>query len=264
MNYISKMSMLTLLILTAFGIAGFAIWKSVQSKSIEQVSIENKTRFLIVESIKELGEKNNRSEIEITFKNNYDKPIASYRVRVSEEFDGRTDVSAVERGGLIVGWVLRPNETKVEKFIINSEGKTHLTIAAVIFEDGTGDGEIVELNRLKEIRVGVQMGFQKIVPILQDAAKTGESFSSDTAIQSLEEKIKKLNDEDVPDNSKRGFALAKSYVNLELKDIRDAKTRNPNFNPNNEAATKLTEIESALTKLSVNLPSNSGKQRRQK
>lgn len=256
MKYINKRHLIALLVLAAFGVTGFAVWRSVQSKDVERVFIENKTRSLQVESIKDLGEKNNRKEIEITFRNNYEKPIAAYRVRVSEEFDGKTEVSAVERGGLIVGWVLKPKDIKVEKFIINSEGKTYLTIAAVIFEDGTGDGEIAELNRLQEIRVGVRMGFQKIVPILQDAAKTSESLSSDTAIQSLEEKIKQLSDKDVPNNSKRGFALAKSYVSLELNDIKDAKARNPNFNAETEIAAKLSEIESALTKLSVNLPSN--------
>jgi hypothetical protein len=262
MKFISKMSVFALLILTVFGIAGFAIWKSVQSKTVEQVSIQNKTSSLVVESVKGLDKKNNRNEVEITFRNNYDKSVAAYRVRVSEEFNGETNVSAVERGGLIVGWVLRPNETKVEKFILNSEGKSHLTIAAVIFEDGTGDGEIVELNRLQEIRAGVRIAFQKIVPLLREAAKTQESFLFDTAIQPLEEKIKQLDDEDVPDNSKRGFALAQSYINLELKDIKEAAARNSNFNAKAEFAGKLSEIESALTKLSVNLPSNKTKEKR--
>lgn len=264
MKYINKMSMLALLILTTGGIAGFAIWKSVQSESIERVSIENKTRSLIVESVKESGKKNDRSEIEITLRNNYDKSIAAYRVRVAEESAGETNVSAVERGGLIVGWVLRPNETKVEKFIVNSEGKTHLTIAAVIFENGTGDGEVVELNKLQEIRVGVRMAFQKIVPMLRNVAKISEFSSSDTAIQSLEENITQLSDEDVPDDSKRGFAFAKSYISLELKDIKEAKARSSNFNVEAKIADKVSEIELALTKLSANLPSNKIKERRQK
>lgn len=263
MNYINKMFLVALLILTVFGIAGFAIWKSVQSKNVERVSVENKTRSLTVESVKESSEKNKRSKFEITLKNNYDKSIAAYRVRVSEEFAGKTDVSVVERGGLIVGWVLNPNEIKVEEFIIKPEVKTILTIAAVIFEDGTGDGEIVELTRLQEIRVGVRLGFQKIIPILQNAAKTGESFSSNSVIQSLEEKIKQLDDKDVPDESKPGFALAKSYMSIEMKDIKDAKTRNSNFSVDTVVAAKIAEIESALTKLSINLPSNVSKERRQ-
>ncbi|HSK72840.1 MAG TPA: hypothetical protein VK892_14155 [Pyrinomonadaceae bacterium] len=259
-----KKQLLILLTLVAFIVMGYTIWGFAQSKSPEKVFIENKTRSLVVESVKELGEKNNRNEIEVTFKNNYDKSIAAYRVRVSEEFNGKINVSGVERGGLIAGWVLRPNDSKIEKFIVNSEGKTRLTIAAVIFEDGTGDGEISELNRLQEIRIGVRMAFQKIVPILQDAARTNESFSSEKAIQTLEEKIGQLSDENVPDRAKRGFALAKSYINLELKSAKDTKNRNPDFDSETEVVSILSEIESALVKLSENIPPIKVKERRQK
>lgn len=248
-----------LLLFTILGIV-VVVWATSKNYNTDRIRIENKTRSLLVESVKE-SIKSNR--VEVSFRNNYEKPIAAYRVRVTEEFNGKTDESAVERGGLIVGWVLRPNEIKVEEFPVNPKSKTNLTIAAVIFEDGTGDGEINELTILQEVRVGVRMGFQKIFPILQDAMKTKESFSSDSAIQSLEKKIKQLNDEDVPDNSKRGFALAKGYMSIELRDIRDKKTRNTNLNIETETLTKLTEVESALTKLSINPPSNANKERRQ-
>jgi len=262
MRHISK-KVLVLLILAVFGIVGLTVWSSVQSKNTEQVFIENKTRSLIVESVKESGAKKDKNTTEISLRNNYDKSIAAYRVRVSENFNGKTEESAVERGGLIVGWVLGPNEIKVEKFFTNPEAKTHLVIAAVLFEDGTGDGEIAELTRLQNIRAGVLLGFQKIVPILQNAVKMNESLSSDTAIQSLTEKIKQLDDEDIPDNSKRGFALAKSYMSIELKDLKDKKSLDSAFSPDTKLATKLSEIELVLTKYPVNLPSKTVEIRRQ-
>ncbi len=262
MKRINTKHIVALLILTVFGIFGFTVWSSVLSKNVERVFIENKTHSLIAESVRELDEKNNQSIVEVSLRNSYDKPISAYRVRVSEEFDGKKEVSGVERGGLIVDWVLKPNEIKVEKFLVKSKGKTYLTIAAVLFEDGTGDGETAELTRLQEIRVGVRMGFQRIAPILENTVKSDSSLS-DTAIQSIEEKIKQLNDEDIPDKSKPGFALARGYMSIELKDIREQKSRNSNFNINLEVNTKLAKIESALAKFSVNLPSDTNKKSRQ-
>lgn len=262
MKRINTKHIFALLILTVFGIVGFTVWSSAQSKNVERVFVENKTRSLVVESVKELGEKNDQSMVEVSLKNSYDQPISAYRVQVFEEFDGKKEMSAVERGGLIVDWVLKPKEIKVEKFLIKSKGKTHLTIAAVLFEDGTGDGETADLTRLQEIRVGGRMGFQRIASILKDTVEN-ESSLSDTAIQSMEEKIKQLSDENIPDKSKPGFALATGYINIELKDIRDEKSRNSDFNANSEVVTKLAKIESALTKFSINLPPNTGKERRQ-
>jgi hypothetical protein len=263
MKPINKRFLIILLVITIFGGTGFVVWNSVQSRNLERVSIENKTRSLKVESIRESVESSSSSFVEITFRNTSDKPIGAYRIRVSEELEGKNEQSAVERGGLLADWVLNSNEIKVEKFYINPKGKTHLTVAAVIFEDGAGDGEIDELNRLREIRVGVRLGFQKIVPIFQEVAKTNQSLASGNAIESLVEKVKQLDDRDVPDDSKRGFALAKSYVSIELEDLAEAKNRNPNVNLNNEVASKLTKIESALTKLSINLPSGGINQSRQ-
>lgn len=262
MKRINTKHIFVLLILTVFGIVGFTVYSSVQSKNVERVFVENKTLSLVVESVKELGEKNDQSMVEVSLRNNSDKPISAYRVRVTEEFDGKKEVSVVERGGLIVDWVLKPNEIKVEKFLIKPKGKTHLTIAAVLFEDGTGDGGTADLTRLQEIRVGVRMGFQRIAFILKDTMEN-ESSLSDTAIQLMEEKVKQLSDENVPDKSKPGFALATGYMNIELKDIRDEKSRNSDFNANSKVVTKLAKIESALTKFSINLPPNTGKERRQ-
>lgn len=263
MKYINKKHLVALSILFAFGLVGITAWSSVQSENVERVIIENKTRSLQVEAVKELGSTGNISKFEISLRNNYDKPVSIYRFRVSDKLFDKDAVTAIEQGGFLDKWLIKPNETSVSKFSANSKGKVFLTIVAVLFEDGTGDGNAGDVIRLQEIRTGVFMGFKEIVPILQESAKADESLSSEAMIQSLEERIKQINDKDIPDNLKRGFAQAKSYVSLELKDVRENISLKPNFNPRADVIDKLVEIESALTKLTVNLPSNIGKKRRQ-
>lgn len=264
MKYLGRKQFSAFVVLTVFGIVGFVVWQSVQSKSIESVVIENKTQSLIVESVEEAEKNDNQITILVSLKNNYKKAISAYRIRVSEKFKGTSDDSAVERGGLMIDWVLNPSETKIEKFIVNPEGKTYLTVAAVIFEDGTGDGEPLELAKLQDIRVGVLLGLQKVNEIYKDNSKKGNSFSSEESINDFQEKIEQLDDRDVPDNSKRGFALVKSYLKIELNDIKGGKAVDANFNPETEIMNKLSEIETLLIKFPTNLPSEKGGSKNEK
>jgi hypothetical protein len=256
MKYINKKHLIAFLTFVTLGIAGLSIWTSVHGKNVERVIVENKTRSLKVESIKDLGLNDNLSMFEITLRNNYDKPISIYRLRVSDEFTPKGEINAVEKGGLADRWVLKPNETSVTRYSANQNGKVFLTIAAVLFEDGTGDGDIYDLTRLQEIRAGVYIAFQKIIPILQESIKSNESVISEEIIQELERKVGQVDDKNVLDNSKRGFALAKNYVVYELKDIEDKISSKVSFNASEEITAKINEIKSALTKLQINLPSN--------
>jgi hypothetical protein len=256
----NKNLLIVLVVVIVFGFAGITVWNSAQSKNLERVFVENKTRSLKVESIKESGEISDSSIFEITFKNNYDKPISVYRFRVSDELTDKNNTSAVEKGGLTDGWILRPNEISVTKFSARSKGKIILTIAAVLFEDGAGDGETNDLTRLQQIRAGVLVAFQKIVPVLREAKKDEESLSSAATIQTLEDNIKLIDDEDSTLNTKRGFALVKDYVIYELKEIRE-KT-GLNSDSKTKVIRKIAEFELQLTKLSEELPSSIRQERR--
>jgi len=264
MKYFHKKQIIALLIVFGFGIAALSVWSFAQSKNIDRVIVENKTRSLIVESVKSVTETGETSTFEIKFKNNNDKPISIYSLRVSDELTDKDTISGVEIDGLADGWILKPNEEHSTRFSAAAKGKIILTVAAVLFEDGTGDGDTIELIRLQEIRVGVWMAFNKIIPLLKKSLKTGPSFLTAPQIELLEKEVSQLSDKDVPDNSKPGFAFARNYIGYELKDIRINTQKAPGFSPAEKIAEKFNQFEATFAKLSVNLPAKIGNEGGQK
>jgi hypothetical protein len=255
----NKKYLTAFLTLVVFGIAGFAVWNSAQSKNIDRVFIENKTRALIVESVKDLDIGGDRSLFEVTLKNNCEKPISYYRLNISDDSTKKGELSGVERGGLTDGWTLKPNETSTSRFSAAQTGKVFLVIAALLFEDGTGDGDANNLSSLQEIRSGVVLGFQKIIPFIKEETKTSDSLATESAIGELEMKVQQFDEKDIPDVFKRGFALAKGYVKFELQDLREKMGRKPGFDAIEEFSAKVAAMESRLLKLSTNPFSNNNK-----
>lgn len=242
----------TLLLLAVLGI-GLVVWASNENVNLDRLHIENKTHSLVVESVKNLGEKNELSQFEITVRNSYEKPIAVYRLRIKDESKDKDTISAVEIGAFTDGWTLQPNETSTTKFSAASKGNIILTIAAIIFEDGTGDGYIDDLTRLRENHLGVKLAFQKITAVIKESTKT-DNLAPSELVSSLENKIAEISDESVPTNSKRGFAQAKSYIGFELKDIRQKIDSTSGAALQTEIEKQLTKIEDTLTKLSGGTP----------
>ena len=232
--------------------AAAVVWATKgQSNSIGRLRIENKTRSLAIESMKDLGEvqAGAQNRFEVTVRNGYDKPIVTYRFRVVDSLTGKKTINAVERGGMMGDWDLPPNGADVIAFSAASEGAVVLTVAAVLFEDGTGDGNTSDLLRLQEIHAGVKTAFQKIAPILRQAANTDDSVVPDAAIQLLEDEVASINDREVPVNQRRGFAQAKDYVRLELSDLKNNLRSKPNLKHKAEFTKKLEKIEKALAKM---------------
>ena len=256
MKYFHKKHVIVLFAVIGIGITVFFVWNSVQGKNADRITIMNKTHSLVVEAVKPVTETGETSTFEIKFKNSNDKPISIYSLRVSDELTDKDTISGVEIDGLADGWTLKPNEEHSTKFSAAAKGKILLTIAAVLFEDGTGDGDTIELTRLQEIRAGVWMAFNKIIPLLKKSLKTGSSFLTAPQIELLEKEVSQLSDKDVPDNSKPGFAFARNYIGYELKDIRINTQKAPGFSPAEKIAEKFNQFEATFAKLSVNLPSN--------
>jgi hypothetical protein len=240
-------------------IAGFAVWNSAQSKNIERIIIENKTRALIVESVKDLDKGGDKSLFEVKLRNNGDKPISYYRFYISDDSTKKGDLHGVEKGGLTDGWTLKPNETSTNRFSADKTGKVFLVVAAVLFEDGTGDGAPDALSSLQEIRAGVVLGFQKIIPFIKEETKTSDSLATDTAIGELEKKVRQMDEKEIPDVFKRGFAQTQSYVKFELQALREKMNRKPDFNAAEGFSAKVATMESRLLRLAANTASNGSK-----
>jgi uncharacterized protein (UPF0147 family) len=243
---------MTGMLLVALSLAAVVIvWATNRQKNIntDRFRMENKTRSLAVESVENSREVQGRSQFAVTVRNGYDKPIVAYSIRVEDGSTDKDTISAVERGGLVDDWSLPPNATDIAHVSASSEGNIVLTIFAVMFEDGTGDGDTDDLMRLQEVRAGVKLAYQRIAPILRRAANETNAVGSDEATQSLEGEVASINDKEVPMNLRRGFAQAKAYIGSELKELKDKVRSKPSLKYGEEVNKKAKELEKALAKL---------------
>lgn len=238
-------TLLVMLMLIAVVVA----WATNGHHNTDRLRIENKTRSLTVESVTDLEEVQGRSRFAVTVRNGYDKPIVAYSIRVEDSSTDKDTISASERGGLVDDWSLQPNATDVAHAFAASGGEVVLTIFAVLFEDGTGDGDTNALTRLQEVRAGIKLAYQRIAPILRRAASQNRAVISEAAIQSLEDEVASISDREVPMNLRRGFDQAKGYIDSELKNLKDNLHSEPGLKSGAEIDKKAKEIEKALAKL---------------
>ena len=236
-----------LLLVTLSLAAAVFVWAGSRQNN-HVVRLENKTRSLIAESVQDLGESQGKSRFAVTVRNGYDKPIAAYTIRVEDSSTGKDEISAVESSGLVDDWTLAPNSTDTARVYASSDGNVVLTVYAVMFEDGTGDGDKDDLTRLQEVRAGVKLAYQRIAPILRRAASEHKGGAPAKAAQSLDAEVTAISDEGVPMNSKRGFAQARDYVRSELKQLKDKLTSEPDTY-GQEVEKKAKAIEKALARL---------------
>ena len=246
-NLLKSRLVVGLFLVLVLGVASATIWVTRGSNNdVKRIRIENKTRALIVESIKDLERVDNSSRFAVTFRNDYDKSIIAYRLQVTDVSTAKDSIGGVERDGFMDGWLLPSNGTDSTRFSAASKGEIVLTIAAVMFENGVGDGNKEDLERLKEVRTGVKMAYEQIVPIIRGTLKSDAAVAS---IESAENEISKIGDKEVPMNSRSGFAEAKSYIGSELRDLKNKLRSNSNFTADIEIIQKLTKIEETLAKL---------------
>ncbi|HWT02206.1 MAG TPA: hypothetical protein VN256_18285 [Pyrinomonadaceae bacterium] len=226
------------------------VWVTHGRPGADRVRVENKTRSLAVVSVNDAGAvKAGLSQFDVTVRNGSDKPVAVYSIRVEDSSTDEGTVSAVERGGLTDNWSLPPNGTDVVRVTAASGGNVVLTVYAVMFEDGAGEGDRNDLRRLHEVRAGVKLGYQRIAPILRRAAKENGTVAADAAVRVLSDEVASVSETAVPLNFRRGFVQARGFVGTELDDVKGRLRSDPSLRHGAEVGKKLAQIEKALARL---------------
>src|SRR6185503_19317864 len=140
-------------------IGAVASWARKSNHSLPQLQVGNKTRALIIESIADLGTfqvgNKQRRRFTVTVKNGYSQPVVAYAFQQKDDSLGVGTTGGTETNGAAIGWALPPNGTDRTHFGAPGEGEIVITLAAVLLEDGSGDGDFEPLSRLKENRAGV-------------------------------------------------------------------------------------------------------------
>lgn len=230
--------------------AAAVVWATNGRDDTDRLRVRNLTRSLSVESVASPpGALKKAGRFVVTVRNGYDKPVVAYSIRVEDGSTDKDTISAVERGGHTDGWSLPPNATDVARVSASPEGDVVLTVSAVLFDDGTGDGDADALTRMREVRAGIKIAYQQLVPILRRAAGEGQADASGAALQSLEDEVALVSDREVPVNLRRGFVQARDYVAFELRELKSELRSKPGLKYGAEVGKKLEKIEKALTKL---------------
>ncbi len=214
------------LVLCAALIGAAGAWARKANHGVSQLQVGNKTRSLLVESIAELGTVQagqiTLRRFKITVKNGYSQPVVAYALEQQDASVGKGTTAGVETNGATVGWALAPNATDETFITASAAGEVVINVAAVLLEDGSGEGDTVRLTRLKEVRAGVKVAFQQIIPLLRRASNSNADHGSEAALQSLENEISATVDEQtVHANLRRGFDEAKSLLLSELRELQN-------------------------------------------
>ncbi len=244
-----------LLILTAAA-ASVVGWSSRQQPtSNNPIRIENKTKSLIVESVADDDKypfipPRGRRQVRLTLRNGYSQPVSAYSFRQKDISVREKDISGFSTSGATIGWTLASNETNVRGISVAAKGEVVLILLAVMLEDGTGDGDPDELAYLKNYRAGVKKAYQEIVPMLREAAASGETVTAETSLQSLKSEI-----ESIAEGSfylagfQNGVIDGKALAGSEIKELEDRLRSRREFDHRAGLKKILSQIEEYLAKL---------------
>ena len=242
------------LVLCAALIGAVGAWARKANHGISQLQVGNKTRSLIVESITELGTvqvgQKKLRQFKVTVKNGYSQPVVAYAFEQQDLTVGNGTVGGVETNGASVGWALAPNATDETLFTAPAQGEVVISVAAVLLEDGRGDGDTARLARLKEVRAGVKVAYQQIMPLLRRASNSTADQGSAADLLSLENEISGTVDEQtVHANLRRGFADAKNLLLSELRQLQNQARSGRKVEYRSEIAKIKARVEERVAKL---------------
>lgn len=209
-----------------FGVIVFALLAGsglAQNKHFGLISVENKTNALAFISIEDKGmipEAKERglgefSLYDVVLRNNYDKPITVYYLTGRDEKTGE-NILMEPHGTFLTKSVFKPGETIKTNFVMRFGGKAQLTAEAVIFEDGTGDGNAESVTFLQEQCKGVSLAYEQFIPVVREVLKN-EDLLTDTWIGELLKKIDSMRPDKVSTSVMRGFNMAKANLGICLR-----------------------------------------------
>ncbi|MGI8640769.1 MAG: hypothetical protein ACR2MG_12595 [Pyrinomonadaceae bacterium] len=274
MKQFLKYRSLTIFLLIAVFIIAIT-FTSIQSQQnkfqiSEDVNLENKVELLVVESITQMPksenilrsveaeksstETSNRKDFEIRLRNDYQKPIVLYALRIDEKPKDKgkiLDINEVIRGGLLDDWSLQPGKTDLNFFGTTGKEKTTVTIAAALFEDGTGVGDPDELERLRRDVAGYKLAYQRAAQTLRQNLYQSQLSKSDSGSDSLEQQISEIKNQSVPMNQvfSSSYKSAVTTVAGEIKEIKMRMKSDPNLTYESGITAELARIERLLVKM---------------
>ena len=148
-----------------------------------KAQVNNETQALRVVSFADQGVSGQRQTIQIVVENVSGRPVVEYTF-----FKG--DGTALTTSGATTGWALLPGETDTVKAELKA-GES-LTLAALLFADGTGQGNAEEIARMKDYREGVEEQYRRALPILNRAKNAPAAAEAKEVSDALSRQLSSL------------------------------------------------------------------------
>jgi hypothetical protein len=160
---------------------------SQQELRLEDIKRENRTGALEVIRL-EISPVYGKELCQVTFKNVYDKTITAFVVTTSiiTPFSQSTiteDFIANENS------YIRPGGSYTNFFSVRELTEAGITILAIIFEDGTGDGDAGEIRRIIETRTGIAKVYNYFQPKIREMLDSAADNQKQESLESLKAQI---------------------------------------------------------------------------
>jgi hypothetical protein len=154
-----------------------------ENLGIDKIPVKNNTRAFDVVSIEKTG----MGDLQLVFRNGYEKKITGFQVTVGgARIQTELILGGDEREFIIPG-------ATYQKIYMAQEGldRHGITIRAVVFEDGSADGEPKFIEEIKDYRLGLKIERQRVLELLQGILALPDADMS-VALEELEAKIPSL------------------------------------------------------------------------
>lgn len=123
-----------------------------------QSEVANRTTALRIVST--LGESlNGQTVLKVTIQNVSDKSVVEYTFV-------RSDGSSLSTSGATTGWELLPQDQDVMRISLSPGTSEPVVLVALLFDDGTGQGDFDETAYMRNYRAGVEAQYQRALPFL--------------------------------------------------------------------------------------------------
>jgi hypothetical protein len=158
----------------------------------------------------------------ISLKNNYTKNINGYVIGIGA--GGKLTVDLTIGNRAITPGEVAEERIPISNLRMSSEGgEPHpsITILAVLFEDGTGEGAAPAIAEIKEKRAGTKIQLKRILPLIQNLLSPAGSSKLIT-LDRLKEQIASLpegGEDATSSHAKKGFRSAKEDALMNLQNL---------------------------------------------
>lgn len=195
-------------------------------ESVDDLKVINKTSFFRIIEMEKVSQGNLR----LILKNDYDKRITAFQIAI-DNTTALIDALYTDAEHSIPPGSIREH---IEPLNIDPHMKEHyLSILAVVFDDGTSDGDSVAIKEINDYRLGSRMQMDHTLPLLNEIMNLPDdeiSAALDNLPSSLLSASQVAEHQPLSLNTKLGMRnrakmLAHQIKNIKNKDIEETKAR---------------------------------------